>query len=222
LFPAIAVSLHRAVTGVAIAAATTAGCFAPDLGDNPFLCATDAPRCPDSYVCRGTVCIRPNAPAADGGGDDDDASPGATLPDPTRCPDRDVETPTANDRAAAATPVGVGRSTGWAICRSGDVDYYRLELRRAPPGMPPTKLRVLLTFQPIAGAGTLDLVFFGGAQPEAAAETAFDHPEGRELPLVTPVFSAGADAETFFLKVFARPLALGGGPNFYDLTITLR
>jgi hypothetical protein len=137
----------RRVLLVALAAGL-AGCFNPEIGDRPFLCAkTGDKKCPDGYVCRqqygAEVCLKESA-----------ASDGAVTPKPEKriltdaellpskegpayldgavvqsskgCFDESSE---PNNTSATATRItGQGLIPDWEICYAGDVDHYWFDL----------------------------------------------------------------------------------------------
>jgi hypothetical protein len=113
----------------AAAAAAAAGCssYAPDLGDAPFRCGTDEPRCPDGYECveyssSTKVCER-----ADGDGERPDAAdvgPG--------CNDDSSIEPNDDPGNATLTPIPDFDTdvsfVRLAICPSTDKDLFRFRV----------------------------------------------------------------------------------------------
>jgi hypothetical protein len=129
-------------------AAGLAGCFNPDMGDRPFLCAkTGDKKCPDGYVCRAQggaeVCLKESAITADGSTPktekhiltDAELMPskegivyldGSKVGSSTGCLDESSE---PNNTSAMATKItGSGLIPDWEICYAGDVDHYVIEL----------------------------------------------------------------------------------------------
>lgn len=104
--------------------------YNPDLGESPFLCGTDEPRCPDGYVAvdlNATTCE-----CKQEGGDFPDAPPagdGAAF----SCNDDPNEDGSGNNSIDSPTDTGVGGSTTTfssdplAVCPAGDVDVFALE-----------------------------------------------------------------------------------------------
>src|SRR6267142_8105 len=88
-----------------LVAAAACSPYSPNLGNTPFLCANNDPKCPDGYTCQPLdmkmVC---------------------------------VQNGTNNDSIATAyqTPVATQRKdldfTNLAICPTGDKDYYSVQL----------------------------------------------------------------------------------------------
>jgi hypothetical protein len=133
--------------GLCLIAAGLGGCFNPDLGPNPFLCAKSGePKCPEGYVCQtrlgAGVCVKEGA--ADAGLPkveqriltDAELEPskvgpvyldGAVAQPAGNCADKDVEPNNTGDTAYAIT--GQGSIPGWEICYPGDVDQYAFDLK---------------------------------------------------------------------------------------------
>jgi len=129
-------------------AAGLAGCFNPDMGDRPFLCAKSGDKkCPDGYVCRqqygAEVCVKESA-ASDGAVTpkpekriltDTELLPskegpayldGAVVQSSKGCNDESSE---PNNASATATPITApGLIPDWEICYPGDVDHYAFQL----------------------------------------------------------------------------------------------
>lgn len=117
------------------------GCFNPDLGATPFLCAPeqDDKRCPDGYDCVGKVCVEQKdredaaVTTGDAGPRDLQASKegpvfldGALVKPAPNCADKSSE---PNNTGATATALtGEGFIPGWEICYPGDIDHYALSL----------------------------------------------------------------------------------------------
>jgi hypothetical protein len=110
------------VTSVALLLALGGSCdsYSPDLGQDPFRCGTDSPRCPEGYgpvQQDDTSCIcQEGAPA-------DDGIAFTCNTDPNEAPDgnESLEDPTT-------TTIGLGprlwTATGVSLCEAGDVDVY--------------------------------------------------------------------------------------------------
>src|SRR5262245_789619 len=95
-----------------LALASLSGCYDPQLGDNPYLCSTDesVTECPQDYICMGGICVLEEPPTKGDAGAD---SGNSMLPDPTNCPDKNIE---PNETKDKAIPVGFGRNIDLAIC----------------------------------------------------------------------------------------------------------
>jgi hypothetical protein len=144
-----------------------AGCFSPDLGPAPFLCATGPDPCPDGYVCANQVCIKPGSILIDAGG-----LPDIVLPD----------TPTGGD-----VPIGGPDVPG--AC--GETDYAckscaAAQMLPMPPDMP-TGAVITLTGTTSGTGG-----FAGSCSTMMGAEA--ESPEVVYI-LVLP-FKARVDADT--------------------------
>lgn len=124
--------------------------YDPDLGDDPFQCGTDEPRCPDGYTAvrrDETLCVcqvkAPSSPEAFQCNDD---------------PSDDHDSP--NGSTASATPTAVGTSTktaiidSLAICPEGDEDFFQVKIAKEQ-----TRLEVRVTgFDPEYAALDLSIL----------------------------------------------------------------
>lgn len=122
--------------GASVCAVALAACspFDPDLGNAPYLCAPQEPRCPDSYSCveegGRAVCVSAGGTAPDA---PPDASSGFQC-----AMDGPLE---PNDSIAEAyqTDVGVGapmRAFGpISICPEGDKDHFQINITTANRGL---------------------------------------------------------------------------------------
>jgi hypothetical protein len=109
--------------------ALLAGCsfYNPDLGDRPFQCGTDEPRCPDGYAAVDippTRCeCQRSASLPDSGPAYECASPASYEPD-------------ESIGQAAPTLLGMSGNTTWrseqtSICGFGDADVYKMNVPAA-------------------------------------------------------------------------------------------
>lgn len=109
-------------------AALLGGCdpYNPSLGDKPFLCGSDEPRCPEGYVAieesaTACSCQRTGASAVDANPND-----GAAF----QC---NVDGNEPNDTTSTPTDTGLGGATTTyasdpiAVCVAGDVDVFALD-----------------------------------------------------------------------------------------------
>lgn len=99
--------------------------YDPDLGNEPFECGSDEPRCPEGYVCdersdMNHVCVKTQ-------GEDIDAA-GTTF----QCAPNDIE---PNDEPGTAFVTGLNAATpmykllGLAVCPTGsDRDHFRFSI----------------------------------------------------------------------------------------------
>lgn len=118
-----------------LAAAALAACspYSPDLGQTPYFCGTQEPRCPDNYTCMDdgsrAVCVAAGAVVADAGTD---------APNFQCAVDGMLE---PNDLVSEAyqTDVGTGapmRVFGpLSICPEGDKDHYQINITSADRGI---------------------------------------------------------------------------------------
>ncbi len=115
---------------VLVALAAACDPYDPDLGDTPFLCGTDEPRCPEGYaasmVNSRCQCVATNADGPDGGG----------TGGPFTCNDDSAVSgdPMGNDTHQTATPTAIGAGAATAvfnamsICPTTDVDVFRMNI----------------------------------------------------------------------------------------------
>lgn len=128
-------------------AVSFAGCYDPELGEQPFRCAISAGQeCPEGYACVPNklgerYCLK--GPPADAAVADrrilTDAElmpskegsvylDGAIVKPATGCADKDVE---PNNSVGTATPLTYqGTIPGWEICYPGDVDQFSIALQQ--------------------------------------------------------------------------------------------
>ena len=128
-------SILLAACGASAAALAACSPFAPELGNTPYLCADQEPRCPESYAC-----------LEDGNGRSICVAPGGTLPDARpdsgggfQCAPDDVLEPNDTIAEAFQTDVGVGppvRAFGpISTCPEGDRDHYQINVVTANRGI---------------------------------------------------------------------------------------
>lgn len=121
-----------------LGAAALAACtpFNPELGNAPYLCASQEPRCPESYLClddgAGTaVCVQPGGMAPDAG---PDGPPGGF-----ECAPDGMLEPNNAIAEAYQTDVGINspsRAFGpISLCPEGDRDHYQINLTAANKGI---------------------------------------------------------------------------------------
>jgi len=126
--------------------------YDPQLGDEPFRCGTDEPRCPDGYVPREDtptycVCVR-GALAGDAG---------VYL-----CSGDGPHEPNETTEKATVTPIGPLNDTyeypNGALCPASDVDTYQLNVPQAG-----TLITVDVTFDTKRRAPQVDVLGPDGA-----------------------------------------------------------
>ncbi len=202
---------------------TLGGCYNPDLGQNPYLCAdTEQNDCPIGYKCVPNVlpgkdvCIKEdNIPQLDQG--TPDCGPAIT---PTKdgsiyldqghcvvaqssvgCLDESSE---PNDHGAKATAlIHQGLITGWEICYKGDVDQYTIKVGAGQ------KLTVKVKFTHSKGDLDAALVLPDGFVQASRSKTNDEE--------VTDT-NTGTEAVKYVLGVWGHDL----DTNTYDLDITIQ
>jgi len=194
-------------------AAALAGCFAPDLGTTPFRCAAEGKKCPDDYVCVGSLCVLESSIDASVG-DVRPLTDGELMPSKERnvifdgaipldyrgCLDASSE---PNDSRAEASSLSGSQtvSTGWAVCPARDVDQFAVELTAGQ------QLKVVVDFKHKDGdldAALLDTV--GVKVDVSKSET-----DNEELLL-----TSAPEAGTYIVVVYG----FGDAVNEYSLKLT--
>ena len=140
--------------------------YNPDLGQSPFLCGTDEPRCPEGYVAVDVSATSCECKA------DGVETPDALLTDGAAfsCNDDPNEAGGGNDTAESSTDTGVGGITTTfsadllSLCPAGDVDFFSLD---ADSGQ---TITVRLLFEDSQGA--LELGILGDDEGSLATGTA--------------------------------------------------
>ena len=115
----------RALLLLAVGAAALAACspYDPDLGAAPYLCASQAPRCPDDYTCLEDggrpVCV-PSSVAPDG------------RTGPPACATDGVLEPNDSINQAYQTDVGPGvpmrMYSPLSVCPASDKDFFQINI----------------------------------------------------------------------------------------------
>ncbi|HUJ57183.1 MAG TPA: hypothetical protein VLX92_01760 [Kofleriaceae bacterium] len=190
---------------VALALASFAACspYAPNLGNEPFLCGSADPKCPDGYTCEanGTqmVCVSGKA-TTDGGLNGMCANDSA------------LEGSGRNDTTATAfqTPVAMQQKSitysGLAICPAGDVDNYAINLTEVQ------SIDVTVVYETWGGPLTGGILNSTGTSvlslsPETGMQDTV-HGNVQNMP-----------AGTYYVQVVAQSSAMP--ENNYKLTITV-
>ncbi len=197
----------------ALLALLASGCFDPELGPNPFICASSGKLCPDGYSCKNKICVRDDItdagapkveqqPRPDGLKATKDGTvylDGAIVKTGGNCLDKDVE---PNNSAATATPItGSGFIPGWEICYAGDVDQYKIKLDAGQ------KLIVKVKFYNSKGDLDAALVDPGGFVVDSSRESKDDE----------TVHTTAVQAGDYVLGVWG----FDGAVNSYDLDVTI-
>lgn len=182
--------------------------YNPDLGDTPFKCGTDTPRCPDGYKCdviseTEQVCVPeddniPNRP--DGGTDEPDGRPFACNDDSPIDNNNTIQT-------ATPTPIPDLRDDyqllGLAICPTTDIDIYSFRIDQSGKN-----LRADITFESSQGDLLLDVLNSNGLT--IMSGTVADGDPNLRRAVVTNM-AAG----TYYIQVEATP----GVENNYSVFI---
>lgn len=208
---------RRATAPLLVATALLAGCYNPDLGPNPFLCASAGKKCPDGYTCqsRGNVqvCVRDDIPDAAMPDrrvlTDAELMPskegplyldGAIVKPSKGCKDDQSEPNNSADKATLIPSPGF--IPNWEICYPGDVDQFAIPLKIGD--------RLVVKVQFTHSLGDLDV---GLVDP---AGRVID--ESRGLTNEEIVTVAQADKMgNYIVGVFG----FGTATNTYDLDITI-
>jgi len=138
-----------------------AGCntFDPNLGNAPFRCGTDSPRCPDNYTCvtysaTEEICEADNATdRADGGPD----QPDANTSDFTCNSDSEIEPNNTIDDATRPIipPSGIYRLVSLAVCPTTDNDFFEFEVGSGTPDL-------IVEIEYMSARGALSLELYKG------------------------------------------------------------
>jgi len=113
----------RTLALLLLVAAAACSPYDPNLGDRPFKCGVNDPRCPDGYSCEGTgsaaVCVSDSA---------GDAGPGKADASHVKCGTDTSLEPNDDIPHAVQTPVRNSQAdyklAQLAICPSTDIDIY--------------------------------------------------------------------------------------------------
>jgi hypothetical protein len=148
----------KATIVFALAAAASLGCNAydPDLGDRPFRCGTETPRCPSGYTCMeysptDQLCEQTSGgAAADGGNAAGDARPFSCANDSELEPNNALNMATITPIPTQAEEY---RLVGLAICPDTDVDVFRFNI-----DISGKNARADLTYQSSVGELLLDIL----------------------------------------------------------------
>ena len=195
------------------------GCFNPDLGRNPFLCATTGKKCPDGYHCANEVCLKDDVtdgavvvvdkriltdaelmPSKEGPAYLD----GAGVQSSKGCLDEQSE---PNNSAAKATVIPVPLPVppilpNWQICYPGDVDQYKVQVNMGQ--------RLVVRVKFTHSKGDLDAALVDPTGMVIDASRGITNEETLTLPF------ADKDGNYVF-----GVYGFGPATNTYDLEITL-
>jgi hypothetical protein len=194
--------------------ALVSGCYNPDLGDKPFLCAQTGKQCPDDYNCNAEgLCIETVAEPDLGVVVDQSLTDGAFLPSKEGpifldgalvlpsddCEDKSTEPNNSSDTAFRL--LNTGSLPGWDICYPGDVDHYSLSLNSG------SSIAVKVTFK--HDDGDLELALL---DPDGNVVRESRSDDDNEEIKLSPLTKTG----TYIFAVFG----FGKATNKYDLKVT--
>lgn len=177
--------------------------YNPDLGETPFRCGTDEPRCPDGYEPESAAapvnCVCRRA-GGGGGGSMVDAMGGSF-----QCHDDSATTgdPGGNETPESATPttIGTGSTTAvfpnMSICPGTDVDVYSVQLAGG------RAFQARISFSDLQGLLQIDLL---NLQSSTVAT-------GTNTPNEATVTYTPQTSGTYFVRV----KSMGGAQNNYSL-----
>jgi len=140
-------------------AAASSGCnsYDPDLGDRPFRCGSDSPRCPDGYECMEYSPSEQVCERTAGGATPDGGANGAGDARPFVCNNDSELEPNNALNMATLTPIPNQsddyRLVGLAICPDTDVDVFRFSI-----DVTGKNARADLTYQSSTGELLLDIL----------------------------------------------------------------
>ena len=206
-------TIRTAPLGV-LAAALVLGCnpYDPNLGDRPFRCGTDSPRCPEGFSCVADeqnpvfeVCVREGAsPTVDAG------EPGApdAMMGPFTCNDDSEIEPNDSTAAATTTPIpdqaDTYRLVALAICPAGDVDVFRFRVDESG-----RNIRVEVEYTQAQGQLVLDILNSTGVSIKTGTQ---------ESPTLLSAEVANAPSGVYYAQVQADP-AIPTTENNYNVEI---
>jgi len=164
--------------------------YSPDLGDTPFRCGTDDPRCPSGYECieysdSEQICERIGLNVPDAGPDRDGA--------PLVCnDDSDIE-PNDTIGQAFLTPIPSFRTctnmVGLAVCPTTDKDLYSFRVETNGKNM-------RATIESEIAEGQLELKVLNGSGATIANGAAIS---GTQIQVTVPNMAVG----TYYVQVGA-------------------
>lgn len=120
--------------GLSAAALAACSAYDPDLGNSPYLCADQEPRCPDDYTCLDdasgrSVCVQPGGVP----NDPPDGPPGFQCGmDGTLEPNNAINQAFQTDVGSYVDKRAFGPIS---VCPEGDRDHYQINLMTANKGI---------------------------------------------------------------------------------------
>lgn len=184
--------------------------FDPNLGNSPFRCGTDSPRCPDNYTCVTYSAADEICESNRGATDQADSGPGNGDADPQNfiCnndseiePNNSIDDPLVTFIPAS----GVFRLVSLAICPSGDQDFVQFDIDA-------NGVDAVVEIEYMSNRGTLGLELLTGNGTILSTGAA---PGGNTDILRVAIPNIPQD--TYFARVFGDP----GVQNNYSFEITL-
>lgn len=159
LYPSILASLTLATLTAAAMSLGACNSYDPNLGNAPFRCGTDSPRCPDNYTCVTYSAAEEICEANSGFDDRADAGEagGADAQNLTCNNDSEIEPNNSLDKATNAIFPASGsfRLVSLAICPTGDEDYFEFYI-------PDSGTNVVVEVEYMSARGPLSLELLKG------------------------------------------------------------
>ncbi len=185
--------------------------YSPTLPEEPFLCGTMDPKCPDGYTCTGTDSMnRPVCMSTDGSGTPpvDGHISGFQCAD-----DSAIEGPNKNDDISHAwmTPINqAGRTTfplaGLAICPGGDKDTYEVDITEEGQN-----LQALVVYESDGAPLSVTILNSGGTAIASGS------PAGADM-VMSMVANLPTGSSPYYVQVYATSPT---GENNYKVTFTV-
>lgn len=198
------------IASAAIAAAAASACdpYSPNLGDSPFRCGTDEPRCPSGYECVEYSATRQICEKS-GPTDHPDARPGQSDGGPFECgADAELE---PNDSITDPTNTPIPEFgddyelIGLQICPDTDVDVFRFGVE-----VTGKNAIVTVTYRSADGELALSILNSSGVAIQAGAPTT--------NPDIINASVQNLPAGTYYAQVTAKD---SGVENNYDISFAL-
>ncbi len=192
-----------AVAAAAVSSLPACNPYNPDLGESPFRCGTDDPRCPDGYECIEYSATR-HICEKSGPSDQVDAHTSADS-GPFQCGEDAELEPNDSISNATTTPIpDFGNDyelIGLQICPDTDVDVFRFGIE-----VTGKNATVTLTYQSAAGELALDILNSSGVSIREGTPTA--------NPDIINAAVQNLPAGTYYAQVRAKD---SGVENNYDI-----
>ena len=183
--------------------------FDPNLGNTPFRCGTDSPRCPDNYTCVTYSAEDEVCEANSGGVDRADSGPGGDAdPQGLVCNNDDEIEPNnsiSNPTITTIPSSGPFRLVSLAICPSGDEDFFQFKIEA-------NGVDAVIEIDYMSVRGTLGLELLKGDGSILSTASAVGG-----NPDILRVAIPNIPQDTYYARVFGEP----GIQNNYSFEISL-